>query len=134
MRISDWSSDVCASDLSECVQFAHGHRLSRYQRQDGRDTLSEPLIRHADDQAVLHAWVSRNDLFHFFGKNLLSASIDARGVAAQQDKGAIRRNLGIIAGEAITVSIHGAKRYRTFYRVRSEARRGGKGGVRTCRS
>src|SRR3546814_11636231 len=86
MRISDWSSDVCASDLSECVQFAHGHRLSRYQRQDGRDTLSEPLIRHADDQAVLHAWVSRNDLFHFFGKNLLSASIDARGVAAQRSE------------------------------------------------
>src|SRR3546814_18930776 len=50
-------------------------------------------------------------------RSLLSASIDARGVAAQQDKGAIRRNLGIIAGEAITVSIHGAKRCRTFDRV-----------------
>src|SRR3546814_16217510 len=56
MRISDWSSDVCSSDLLSTVTYALGHRVARQNRQLERlnriDVLTGlPNRRHWDEVA-----------------------------------------------------------------------------------
>src|SRR3546814_13082087 len=49
MRISDWSSDVCSSDLS--VE----QRITHLRDQGGVDRVVERLLRHADGAAAAEA-------------------------------------------------------------------------------
>src|SRR3546814_18712179 len=59
MRISDWSSDVCSSDLSEERQqqhpqqrIAHRHRAARHRPQRG---ARDPGVESAVDDVVIDA-------------------------------------------------------------------------------
>src|SRR3546814_8332312 len=63
MRIRDWSSDVCSSDLGERAQDAETVRFGRVERQDEQHGIVSPLdglvqherriARHAVGDAVL---------------------------------------------------------------------------------
>src|SRR3546814_4846130 len=46
MRISDWSSDVCSSDLSAAARGAQACRCGAGQRREGRPVMFESLFRH----------------------------------------------------------------------------------------
>src|SRR3546814_15581047 len=93
MRISDWSSDVCSSDLrddlhrfrrleagqpraapaaklvlAECLaRLEHDHRMHR---------LAPPLVGHADDRRLANGRVPRDDALDFGGADILAAADD----------------------------------------------------------
>src|SRR3546814_17163851 len=48
MRISDWSSDVCSSDLRPCGRRQHRLDLQAYRLTASRESPYFPLPRHAE--------------------------------------------------------------------------------------
>src|SRR3546814_6627009 len=54
MRISDWSSDVCSSDLKSCA--THAEKVGKRRRNNGFADTSENLI---DQQIDLGVWSQR---------------------------------------------------------------------------
>src|SRR3546814_11244507 len=96
MRISDWSSDVCSSDLFAIAGWQHGFR---------------------------HHWQADtgppgDTVFKCFGRNTLMAQTCGDTLAQRS---------------VITTGNHGGASPK-LVRPRSEERRVGKEGVRTCRS
>src|SRR3546814_8606699 len=60
MRISDWSSDVCSSDLfaNRTGKMApEHHRLSRYGTMDLEEIKAIPVVEVADKPSHLYLWV-----------------------------------------------------------------------------
>src|SRR3546814_20882083 len=106
MRISDWSSDVCSSDLLDLALFAArisgGQAFARLQFADRLGHL-EPLGEHIDERRV--------DI------------VDALAVAAQL----------VVHGSAAPL-FFGTLGHGQGAEARSEERRVGKEGVSTCRS
>src|SRR3546814_13526210 len=132
MRISDWSSDVCSSDLNNDLKNISGTILgtgenSKVALSAGRDivletrTIAGETIRTADTIASKRvnadriATVQGGDVTLDAGRDMIGK---ASAVLADKD-------LDVVAGRDITVGA---------VERRSEGRRVGKGGVRTCRS
>src|SRR3546814_7392008 len=47
MRISDWSSDVCSSDLEDLVHRVRGQQVDQVAGEDGEDADVEQVAAHA---------------------------------------------------------------------------------------
>src|SRR3546814_19661190 len=106
MRISDWSSDVCSSDLD-----APDIRLFVEAGNEDRDL--GPIIVDAMSHAVIRSWLRIADTVFSIPSARLRAAFQPISDCARS--GAARSSDGVRPG-------------------RSEARRGGKAGVSTCRS
>src|SRR3546814_5034010 len=55
MRISDWSSDVCSSDLKRCSKAPSAGKPQCGSYKDGCGEYQSPGDRHADHRAIIHA-------------------------------------------------------------------------------
>src|SRR3546814_5351619 len=71
MRISDWSSDVCSSDLQplaqEGAQLVGAHRPARFHAITGSGNLPEPRIGQCDDAGFEHRGMRLDRLHHIVG-------------------------------------------------------------------
>src|SRR3546814_18462717 len=115
MRISDWSSDVCSSDLGE----RHPPPGTRYRR--GFRTQDQPNLRAADDGVL-----GPRD------RRLLGLS--AGGEISMGDGTSIGRVRGLGAAKEGTHHWWHQRLTAGGNLLRAEARRVGNEGVRTCRS
>src|SRR3546814_13636963 len=104
MRISDWSSDVCSSDLQIGIFVGIAEPLRVEHR--GAQRIADILRRAGEQRGIEDARQDRVDA------NLLAAQV-ARDRQGHADDAALRRGVG---------------------GLRSEERRGGKECVSTCRS
>src|SRR3546814_18403387 len=109
MRISDWSSDVCSSDLVEPLG----------------DVFADP--RHLAATAGTHPALRLDDLFHArqMGGQLAPIAVARARLAAR-----------LALDDRRSLFLHGVQRSLSDPPVfqRSEERRVGKEGVSTCRS
>src|SRR3546814_18215372 len=111
MRISDWSSDVCSSDLTSAPQGTRSPRAGRTNfREDGMD---------------IHEYQAK-ELLAGFGVKV------PRGGLAYSPEQAVYR-ASEIGGQrwAVKAQIHSGARGKAGGNTRSEERSVGKGGVRT---
>src|SRR3546814_6651466 len=80
MRISDWSSDVCSSDLQplaqEGAQLVGAHRPARFHAITGSGNLPEPRIGQCDDAGFEHRGMRLDRLHHIVGDDLEPAAND----------------------------------------------------------
>src|SRR3546814_13802365 len=109
MRISDWSSDVCSSDLDRRRPIGIEQRILALGERGGRNLLlqrTRTRRRHFDVRQVAHVLALR----------VILAMLLARGVP-----------VAFRAGEARSLALADGVE-------RSAERRVGKEGVRTCRS
>src|SRR3546814_16853918 len=104
MRISDWSSDVCSSDLKLLLPAIEQVRIEDRALALGDDPNAMPLARYID----------RKDLFTVLFDDITLAYVD----------GTLFRDEALVGG--------GENFLRHL--IRSEERRVGKGCVSTCRS
>src|SRR3546814_15321614 len=106
MRISDWSSDVCSSDLLDAVDL------------DAGDAVGFPLFHEVigDDDAAR------------IGVDGLAVCVCASAYRSADCNCATERRRRVAAGAGIDLCCD------IFRQLRSEERRGGKAGVSTCRS
>src|SRR3546814_11683604 len=111
MRISDWSSDVCSSDLLPVLGICGGQQLLNV-------VLGGTLIQHIPDEV-------QNALAHEQSNTRHEAGHDA-DLAADSLLRAICRTPGM--------AVHSAPHPAVKQAGRSEERRVGKGRVMTCRS
>src|SRR3546814_11804664 len=119
MRISDWSSDVCSSDLQKIIeiQLLRGHSLIIPTACHPRRALSYSLFRTCEGpECQTHAQPLR---------------APRRGRRKESHAKTQRRHVLVRASRAARRSP--AKALRTVPELRSEARRAGKEGVSTCR-
>src|SRR3546814_10395138 len=113
MRISDWSSDVCSSDLWRKRYFSYSGTLSNPALLDARIQLLDKMLAKG-------MTLSRSDL---------KASLDAMVRAGRQGE-AVRIAMAANPSGSAGTSIYDPD----FSRFRSEERRVGKECVSTCRS
>src|SRR3546814_15164696 len=86
MRISDWSSDVCSSDLTRRLQFDRGHR-GPTRRADKTAAFicllgpidPEAVVRRADDASDLDRHGAATDFGARIGGKIGRASCRERG-------------------------------------------------------
>src|SRR3546814_13596797 len=128
MRISDWSSDVCSSDLGaepatdELIGTVHAQHLIDAVRRLGEDPSGTDLEHGlgSEDTPVFAG-------MHEAGARVVGASVEAaRRVWTGQDLHSVNIMGGLhhaLAGRASGFGVYN----------RSEARRGGKEGVSRCR-
>src|SRR3546814_16773133 len=81
MRISDWSSDVCSSDLYDAV-LTHGFALDGHGRKMSKSlgNVVDPLKVMGESGAdILRMWVASTDYFDDvrIGKEVLAGTTDA---------------------------------------------------------
>src|SRR3546814_2906146 len=106
MRISDWSSDVCSSDLLATPALAHGEALAGRVVLDLENLVGRPLMAVVDDPlrglpmgAVAHrsAFV-RGDEAEFVGRE---AAVDVRisGLVGESASGILALIPGILVQE-----------------------------------
>src|SRR3546814_12796245 len=106
MRISDWSSDVCSSDLEPGARLVHAERLF------------EPVADRVIDEEGVGAREGRDVAVRPVHQIAVEQD-DGAGLAGRRDDAVLVRELG----EALRVG----------HAIRQEERRGGKEGVSTCR-
>src|SRR3546814_18430611 len=106
MRISDWSSDVCSSDLSSCRARSRTLLIAFARPFNGGDFV-------LDASAIARHWHGEVRLFEFAVHDLVALSDD-------------HRNLILMSFESLNIMIG--------HQNRSEERRVGKECVHTCRS
>src|SRR3546814_15065361 len=97
MRISDWSSDVCSSDLSEDRAIGVGDVLKR-------GTTEDALAERGDHRAALH------DRAHFHAAGRATILLDHATVLRHVDKAADRKSVG--SGKSVSVRVDpGGRRF-----------------------
>src|SRR3546814_17986383 len=134
MRISDWSSDVCSSDLEQAVFL---QRTAQPQVQFGYTPPPQPLVVPCDGRQVSQALTN-------LIKNAIE-SIECRQQAQGEDApgGAIAVTLGIGAGNCVIEvadngrglpDVNRSRLPETYVTPTTEARRVGKKGASTGRT
>src|SRR3546814_195110 len=73
MRISDWSSDVCSSDLTDARLLLHGRRLSRDR---GSAVVRRPCCRPCGPQGLLRAFEGTSQILPDHGGRARAFSRD----------------------------------------------------------
>src|SRR3546814_567476 len=138
MRISDWSSDVCSSDLSALRVFVMGERAAAHEPPTADDLeMMRSLTREAIEAGALGVSTSRN-LMHRTKAGELAPSLyseeDELKALAQGLRDAGNGVYQIIPRIMGSASEEFALMRRLAEESRSEERRVGKECVSTCRS
>jgi hypothetical protein len=84
---------------------------------DRDDPLPEPLVGHAEHQAVFDVLVEQDDLLHLLGEHLLTAGVDRGRAAPDQRDGAVLVPASPVAGQHVTLPIDRLERARGALRV-----------------
>src|SRR3546814_20026055 len=118
MRISDWSSDVCSSDLSKAANILFAVEFDR--RHKGRGIRA----------AAVHPGSIQTELVRHFGEGTLDKMVEEMGASLlAQGKGPFEwKTVSQGAATSIWAAVVAPAE------TRSEESRVGKGCVRTCRS
>src|SRR3546814_13122173 len=99
MRISDWSSDVCSSDL---------HRSHR---------LAPLVIGHPHDKRILDRRMGLERFLDLFGIDLFARGVDADAAPAEQGQAAIGLDRAPVSGNRIADTADGLESSRRFFRI-----------------
>src|SRR3546814_15776088 len=116
MRISDWSSDVCSSDLQLAAEDARGDGAAHRAVQQRAANLAIPMRPQVQDAQDVELVSPADDLVEANGRaefDVADSQVGQRRHARPRDRFSIQRNV---------------------LRTRSEERRVGKECVSTCRS
>src|SRR3546814_10645265 len=91
MRISDWSSDVCSSDLLPDQQFANLYwfRADLFNRQDLKDKFK---AKYGYELGVPVNWTAYEDIANFFTNDV--KTIDGKPIYGHMDYGKKDPSLG----------------------------------------
>src|SRR3546814_20884189 len=126
MRISDWSSDVCSSDLPDALIGISGRARALHRIAHGR-ALPEPELLKL---RVGHAFHPLHDLARMLADHLLSsAQSGVLGCGASEGRVSLRISVGILAVSLPEIAMSQSLDSPT---ARSEERRVGYGVVSKC--